>query len=53
VLLIDEIDAHLHPYLINKFLKFLTSQKNSNIQVIFTTHDISILYEKSLAKDQI
>jgi len=53
VILIDELDSHLHPYLLNNLIKLVISEVNKNIQVIFTTHDISILYEKSLAKDQI
>ena len=53
VILIDEFDSSLHPLLLNNLLKFFISDYNDNIQIIFNTHDISILYEKALFKDQI
>jgi len=53
VILIDEFDSSLHPLLLNNLLEFFISQANENIQIIFNTHDISILYEKILYKDQI
>ena len=44
VLLIDEIDATLHPAAQNKLIKLLTQEARSNkIQIIVTTHSISFL----------
>ena len=44
LLLIDEIDATLHPAAQNKLLDFLYRQaKNIGIQIVFTTHSLSLL----------
>jgi len=52
VLLIDEFDNSLHPYL-TKFIIDLFEKKNSNnAQLVVTTHDTSLLAHKELNKDQ-
>ncbi|OMC83326.1 ATP-binding protein [Viridibacillus sp. FSL H8-0123] len=44
LLLIDEIDATLHPVAQNKLLDFLYQKsKELEIQIVFTTHSISLL----------
>ena len=44
ILLIDEIDATLHPIAQNKLIDFLyKASKDFKIQVVFTTHSISLL----------
>lgn len=44
LLLIDEIDAALHPSAQNKLLDFLyKSAKKLKLQIVFTTHSISLL----------
>ena len=44
VLLIDEIDATLHPAAQSKLIKLLTQEARSNkIQIVVTTHSISFL----------
>ncbi|MBE6106791.1 ATP-dependent endonuclease [Anaerovibrio lipolyticus] len=44
LLLIDEIDASLHPSAQNRLFDYLFKQaKNLNLQVIFTTHSLSLL----------
>lgn len=44
LLLIDELDATLHPVAQKKLLNFLIKKcKSLNLQVIFTTHSISLL----------
>ena len=55
VLFIDEIDASLHPILCQYLISIFNSkEKNSNnAQLIFTTHDISLLDENFLRRDQI
>jgi uncharacterized protein len=55
VLFIDEIDASLHPLLCQYLISLFSSkEKNSkNAQLIFTTHDISLLKEELLRRDQI
>ncbi len=55
ILFIDEIDASLHPLLCQYLISIFNSrEKNSkNAQLIFTTHDISLLSEEFLRRDQI
>ena len=55
ILFIDEIDASLHPIICQYIVYIFNSrQKNSkNAQLIFTTHDISLLKEEFLRRDQI
>ena len=44
LLLIDELDATLHPAAQNKLVKFLfDSAKELDIQIVFTTHSLSML----------
>lgn len=44
ILLIDEIDATLHPLAQNKLVDYLNKcSKELNLQVVFTTHSISLL----------
>jgi AAA15 family ATPase/GTPase len=55
VLLIDELDAKLHP-LITRFLirLFHSSDTNpNNAQLIFSTHDTSLLDKKFFRRDQV
>ena len=55
ILCIDEINVNLHPRLF-KFIVNLFHNKNTNkknAQLIFTTHDTSVLSLKFLRKDQI
>lgn len=55
VLFVDELDLHLHPnivrYLIELFHNTKTNQKNA--QLIFTTHDTSLLDSDLFRRDQI
>lgn len=55
VLFIDEIDASLHPYLCRYIVSIFNSKEKNpnNAQLIFTTHDISLLDEEFLRRDQI
>ena len=44
ILLIDEIDATLHPAAQNKLIDYLVDQsKKLNLQIVFTTHSLSLL----------
>jgi AAA15 family ATPase/GTPase len=55
VLLIDEIDTSLHPFLIkfliDRFHSRVTNQQNA--QLVFTTHNTSILNKEMFRRDQI
>lgn len=55
VLFIDEIDASLHPYLCRYIVSMFNSKEKNpnNAQLIFTTHDTSLLSEEFLRRDQI
>ncbi|MFY4690255.1 AAA family ATPase [Campylobacter jejuni] len=54
-IVVDELNTHLHP-LMTKFLVNLFHNKDlnkSNAQLIFTTHDTSILNQEVFRRDQI
>lgn len=51
ILLVDEVDASLHPAFQNKLLNyFIKFSKEYNIQIFFTTHSLSLLEEAFLKK---
>lgn len=54
-MLMDELNTHLHPlltdYLIQQFNNPLTNIKNA--QLVFTTHDVSVLNNKNFRRDQV
>ncbi len=52
VLVVDELDTSLHPLLVHYLVKLLHHQ-DSKAQLIFTTHDTTILSQKILRRDQI
>jgi len=53
-LIIDELDASLHHFLCRFILKLFNSNENkNNAQLVFTTHDISLLDKEILRRDQI
>jgi AAA15 family ATPase/GTPase len=54
ILIIDELNKHLHPYLCNFIVNLFHSKKTNphNSQLIFTTHDVTLLAEKDMDRDQ-
>jgi AAA15 family ATPase/GTPase len=54
-LVIDELDAQLHPLLTQRIIQIFNSQKGNphNAQLIFATHDTNLLRNKILRRDQI
>ena len=54
-LIIDELDASLHPLMCRYILKVFGSGSHNakNAQLIFTTHDVSLLDEDLLRRDQV
>ncbi|AWY42278.1 ATP-binding protein [Pseudomonas putida] len=52
ILFVDELDSSLHPLVVHQLIKILHS-KGSKAQVIFTTHDTSVLGQGILRRDQI
>lgn len=52
VLIVDELDTSLHPLIVHYLVKLLHHQ-GCKAQIIFTTHDTTILSQKILRRDQI
>jgi hypothetical protein len=52
VLVVDELDTSLHPLLVHHLVKRL-HHEDSNAQLIFTTHDTTLLSQKLLRRDQV
>ena len=55
VLVIDELDAKMHPLISQEIIRLFNSpEKNpNNAQLIFTTHDTHLLSTKMLRRDQV
>ncbi|MEG4629599.1 ATP-binding protein [Microcoleus sp. AR_TQ3_B6] len=55
ILLIDELDARLHPLITRELISLFNSNETNphNAQLIFTTHDTNLLSSKTFRKDQI
>jgi len=54
VLLVDELDAHLHPLLTRQLVALFNSSANrKNAQLIFATHDQGLLDQKRIRRDQV
>ena len=53
VLIIDEIDMHLHPLLAKKIVQSFNSTKNKGAQLIYSTHNTNLLSSNLLRRDQI
>lgn len=54
VLVIDELDAQLHPLLTEQLLRLFNSSANrKNAQLIFATHDQGLLDERRIRRDQV
>lgn len=52
VLVVDELDTSLHPLLVHHLVKLL-HHKGTKAQLIFTTHDTTLLSQKLLRRDQV
>jgi AAA15 family ATPase/GTPase len=54
VYLIDEINRSIHPLVTAEFLRlFKGSLRENNVQILFTTHEASLLSEDLLRRDEI
>jgi AAA15 family ATPase/GTPase len=55
ILVVDELDSSLHPLLVQKVVEmFQSSETNPHgAQLIFTTHDVSLLDSHKMRRDQI
>ena len=52
VIIIDELSARLHP-LLTKFIVDIFQSDDTNAQLIFTTHDTSILNKEQFRQDEV
>lgn len=52
-LVIDELDARLHPILTKKIIDLFNNHKNRNAQLIFACHDTCLLKKEYFRRDQI
>ena len=52
VLVVDELDTSLHPLLVHHLVK-LMHHAGSKAQLIFTTHDTTLLSQRLLRRDQV
>ena len=52
VLVVDELDTSLHPLLVHHLVKLL-HHGGTKAQLIFTTHDTTLLSQKLLRRDQV
>lgn len=53
VLFIDELDSSLHPEITRMIVKLFNSKNNKSGQLIFTTHDTTLLDNELFRKDQV
>jgi uncharacterized protein len=53
ILIIDELDRSLHPLLVRQIVEAFQSKSPSKAQLIFSTHDTSLLDGQLLRRDQI
>lgn len=52
VVVVDEIDTSLHPLIVHQLVK-LFHQQGCKAQLIFTTHDTTLLSQKVMRRDQV
>ncbi|MDP3745303.1 MAG: ATP-binding protein [Methylotenera sp.] len=55
ILIVDELDSSLHPILVRSLIKLFNNKETNpkNAQLLFTTHDTSLLDKSLFRKDQI
>lgn len=53
IFIVDEISARLHPLLTKLIVDIFQSSYNKSAQLIFTTHDISLLNKEQFRRDEV
>ena len=53
VFIVDEMSARLHPLLSKLIVDLFCSERNQKAQLIFTTHDISLLNNNQFRRDEV
>ncbi|MBU4485450.1 MAG: ATP-binding protein [Candidatus Delongbacteria bacterium] len=52
-IIVDELDSRFHPLLTTLIIEFFSNKNNSKAQLIFTSHDTSLLKKEIFRRDQI
>jgi len=53
IFIVDEMSARLHPLLTKLIIDIFQSSTNTKAQLVFTTHDISLLNKEQFRRDEI
>jgi AAA15 family ATPase/GTPase len=53
IFIVDEMSARLHPILTKFIVDLYQSERNKKAQLIFTTHDISLMNRQQFRRDEI
>lgn len=53
VFIVDEMSARLHPLLTKLIVDIFQTSKNKQAQLVFTTHDISLLNHQQFRRDEV
>ncbi len=53
VFIVDELSARLHPLLTKFIVDLFQDKNNNNAQLLFTTHDVSLLNNKQFRRDEV
>lgn len=53
VFIVDELSARLHPLLTKMIVDIFSSKANTKAQLIFTTHDVSLLNKDQFRRDEV
>ena len=53
VFIVDEMSARLHPLLTKLIVDIFQASSNTKAQLIFTTHDISLLNNNQFRRDEV
>lgn len=53
VFVADELDCHMHPHMMRHIVRMFNSTENPAAQLIFTTHDVSLMDPTFVRRDQI
>ncbi|MDQ2085218.1 ATP-binding protein [Herbivorax sp. ANBcel31] len=53
VFIVDELSARLHPLLTKLIIDIFQSSENKKAQLIFTTHDVSLLNKEQFRRDEV
>jgi AAA15 family ATPase/GTPase len=52
-LIVDELDSRFHPLLTTLIIEFFSNKNNKKAQLVFTSHDTSLLKKEIFRRDQI